>query len=176
MQASLVFCLVEDLGVLATDIQIYILESDTLSQITQLFTLLFVIFPKSWQTQGICQEIMLKSAGRYHGGAALIYDGSNHTMELALPSASLVLISQTGKCSLIRGCFFCECQNKTFAFQRDTDYLLAIISLENPLFQEIVFSLFTSESLHTAFQDVTKVRANYLHSCHMSIDTLQLSI
>lgn len=47
MQASLVFCLVEDLGVLATDIQIYILESDTLSQITQLFTLLFVIFPKS---------------------------------------------------------------------------------------------------------------------------------
>lgn len=131
---------------------------------------------KSWQTQSICQEVMLKSAGRFHGGAALIYDGSNPTMQLAPSSAHLVLASQTGKCSLIRGCFFSECQNKTFAFQRDTDYLLAIISLENPLFQEIVFSLFTSESLHTAFQDVTKVRANYLHCCHMSIDTLQLSI
>ena len=59
---------------------------------------------------------------------------------------------------------------------RGTHYLLVVISLENSLFQEIIFSLFTSESLHTAFQDVTKVRANYLHSCHMSIDILQLSI
>lgn len=48
MQASLVFGLVEERGVLATDIWIYILESDTPSWITQLFTLLFVIFPKSW--------------------------------------------------------------------------------------------------------------------------------
>lgn len=48
MQASLSFGLVEEWRVLATDIQIYILESDTPSWITQLFTLLFVILPKSW--------------------------------------------------------------------------------------------------------------------------------
>lgn len=107
---------------------------------------------------------------------ALIYDGSSYTMQPVPSPACLVLVSQMRKCSLIRGCFLSECQNKTFAFQRDTDYLLVIISLENSLFQEIIFSLFTSESLHTAFQDVTKVRANYLHSCHMSIDIPQLSI
>lgn len=48
MQASRTFSLVEEQGVLATDMWIYILESDTPSWITQLFTLLFVIFPKSW--------------------------------------------------------------------------------------------------------------------------------
>lgn len=135
---------------LPTGIQIYILEFDTLSRITQLFTPLFVIFPKSWQTQSICQEVMLKSAGRYHGGAALIYDGSNHTMELAPSSACLVLVSQTGKCSLIRGCFFSECQNKTFAFQRDTDYLLAITSLEKLAFPgNRLFSLHFGKFTHS---------------------------